>query len=225
MQFTCQAEDLAWHVNCIHDVNTIMKHFSRQHIYEALNFWNKQLELLDESEQHVTIVKMDRSSCLDLLKKIEQHSLYTVKHWEPERIEKTSPDCIYYAGFIGSEFTPENCTAVIACRQNDPHPGFMYFDEMTGVKKGYGIKTLQELIVQKANLKLWWLASPGYDESTDSYYENSRLNEQYRKIDGLEEYRVEDTIWGCPASWFFTPNCGDAIKRTVDSEWRIDPDE
>lgn len=199
-----------------------MNHFSRHHICEALSFWKQQLQLLEESEQHITIMKMDRSACLDLLDEIGQQKLYTVKHWEPERIEKTSPDCIYYAGFIGSRFTPENCTAVIACRQNDPCPGFMYFDEMTGVKKGYGIKTLQELVRQKANLKLWWLSSPRYDHQTDLCFENTRLNEQYRKISGLEEYRVEDSIWGCPASWFFTPNCGDVIKRTVDSEYRKD---
>ena len=90
---------------------------------------------------------MDRSSCFDLLKNIEQHGLYTVKHWEPDRILKTGQDCLYYAGFIGSEFTPENCTTIIACRRNDPYPRFMYIDEITGVKKGYGIKTLQELIV------------------------------------------------------------------------------
>lgn len=89
----------------------------------------------------ITLDEVDKSAALKLLDVIEKEHLFSVSHFEPERIINSNYDYRFFVGYLG-EKTPENITAIISIEPNNPGSGYFYVDQITGVKKGYGVKTL-----------------------------------------------------------------------------------
>lgn len=188
----------------------------------------KQLKDLQKAVSHlenITIVKLSKKACFKLLDEVENEELYTVKKdiFDPDRIRKTDTSLDkdsteYYVGYLGAN-KPENVTAFIAINYDRPSHGFVYINQLVGVKRGYGFKTLKVFIDKFKSYKVWLIASPKYNKETDTYSENKKLNSEYRKkMTGLKEFSIEANFGPkakCKVSWFYTPNCNDTIVKMV----------
>ena len=174
-------------------------------------------EQINEIQNDIYIEEVKIYQAKKLIDEVQDKHLYDVYPFEPNNIRMgASIDDRFFVGYVGQPCV-ENATAVIAVKPNYPYGGFFYVDQITGIKKGYGIKTLEALLTKNRswrNKKIWWLASPM--RRNKNYYENIKLNNAYRSIPGIKEYRKEDTLWGCPSSWFYTANCGNSIKKYID---------
>ena len=174
-------------------------------------------EQINEIQNDIYIEEVKIYQAKKLIDEVQDKHLYDVYPFEPNNIRMgASTDDRFFVGYVGQPCV-ENATAVIAVMPNYPYGGFFYVDQITGIKKGYGIKTLEALLTKNRswrNKKIWWLSSPM--KRNEEYYENTKLNSAYRSIPGIKEYRKEDTPWGCPTSWFYTANCGNSIEKYID---------
>lgn len=184
-------------------------------IYSKLNNFKKFI---------IKIVEMPKVDCLALVDRIEKGKTYSVKDdvFDPGRVRKTERDITakYYVGYLGDE-TDENVTAIIVVNFNRPDKGFIYINELVGVKRGYGFNTLKRFISKFQGWKIWLVASPAYDEKSNTYFENKKLNAEYRKnMTEMKEFQMFAEL-GPKAklnvSWFYTSNCQDRIVEMVKS--------
>jgi hypothetical protein len=183
---------------------------------------NILVQLTKLQQYAIDIVETPKKDCTALIDKIEKDKLYTVKKedFDPGRVRKTEyeKDAKYYVGYLGDKKI-ENVTAILVVNFNRPDKGFAYINELVGVKRGYGFKTLKKFIYKFKNWKIWLISSPKYDEATNTYLENKKLNAQYRKnMVEMKEFQTYAEL-GPKAklnvSWFYTPNCKDRIIEMV----------
>ena len=106
------------------------------------------------------------------------------------------PGCsVTYYGLYSD--ASRQCLALAAVERSRAYPGDVYVAEIQSLRKGAGERLLAAL--RRLVGPFWLMCNAEGGESLLSYYR--------RPAFGFEEYEVGNSVYGCPVSFFYTPEC------------------
>ena len=157
-----------------------------------------------------------KEKALKLLKK----ACHDVSNFHPEYMEKAvkwSDDQIFG---VFNKHDKRNVLAMASVSYNGDKSGAAYLHEMTGfIKGGYG-KKLVEWLLQKFKKVYGQIALEGSGTKDDPYKPNEKLRDKfYATIPGVKIYRVENSIWDCPADFFYYGISDESIKEFLEKTY------
>ena len=158
----------------------------------------------------VFVSDIPKDKALQLLKR----ACHDVSNFHPEYMEKAvkwSDDQIFGAF---NKHDKRNVLAMASVSFNGDESGAAYLHEMTGfIKGGYGKKLVMQLL-QKFKKVYGQIALEGSGTKDDPYRPNEKLRDKfYATIPGVKIYRVENSVWNCPADFFYYGISDGSIKE------------
>ena len=164
----------------------------------------------------VFVSDIPKDKALQLLKR----ACHDVNNFHPEYMEKAvrwSDDQIFGAF---NKHDKQNVLAMASMSLNGDESGAAYLHEMTGfIKGGYGKKLVMWLL-QKFKKVYGQIALEGSGTNSDPYKPNEKLRDKfYATIPGVKIYRVENSIWNCPADFFYYGISDGPIKEFLEKTY------
>ena len=143
-----------------------------------------------------------------------------VNNFHPEYMEKSvkwSDDQIFG---VFNKHDKRNVLAMASVSYNGDESGAAYLHEMTGfIKGGYGKKLVMWLL-QKFKKVYGQIALEWSGTKDDPYRPNEKLRDKfYATIPGIKIYRVENSIWNCPADFFYYGMSDESIKEFLEKTY------
>ena len=164
----------------------------------------------------VFVSDIPKEKALKLLKK----ACHDVSNFHPEYMEKAvkwSDDQIFG---VFNKHDKRNVLAMASVSYNGDKSGAAYLHEMTGfIKGGYGKKLVMQLL-QKFKKVYGQIALEGSGTKDDPYKPNEKLRDKfYATIPGIKIYRVQNSIWDCPADFFYYRISDESIKEFLEKTY------
>lgn len=136
-----------------------------------------------------------------------------------EQFDKFKTD--HTAEYVGLFGANRKCLAMAVVKRDYPFRGYTYVNELQRlVGKGTGEQLLK--VMEDHYGKLWLMCD---------YNGGEKLLGFYRKtVFGLDEYNVENSVYGCPVSFFYTKDCDEVrllgyIDAFYDNGSKLDNEE
>lgn len=171
---------------------------------------------INSDDDIVFVSGIPKDKALKLLKR----ACHDVSNFHPEYMEKAvrwSNDQIFG---IFNKHDKRNVLAMASVSYNGNESCAAYLHEMTGfIKGGYGKKLVMWLL-QKFKKVYGQIALEGSGTKDDPYRPNEKLRDKfYATIPGLKIYRVENTLWDCPADFFYHGISNESIKEFLEKTY------
>lgn len=205
--------------NGIEEGSSVQLHEKKKHRFLKKQFNAKGQDAfpkikLDDDIVFVSGIPKDKA--LQLLKK----ACHDVSNFHPEYMEKAikwSDDQIFGAF---NKNDKRNVLAIASVSLNGDESGAAYLHEMTGfIKGGYGKKLVMWLL-QKFKKVYGQITLEGSGTKDDPYRPNEKLRDKfYATIPGMKIYRVENSIWNCPADFFYYGISNESIKEFLETTY------
>lgn len=164
----------------------------------------------------VFISDIPKDKALQLLKR----ACHDVNNFHPEYMEKAikwSDDQIFG---VFNKHDKRNVLAMASVSYNGDESGAAYLHQMTGFIKGWYGKKLVMWILQKFKKVYGQIALEGSGTKDDPYRSNEKLRDKfYATIPGMKIYRVENSIWDCPADFFYYGMSDKSIKEFLEKTY------
>lgn len=110
---------------------------------------------------------------------------------------------------------PKECLAIAVLAFDSANADDCYICEIQSFKKGYGKELILKLM--KYQKKLWLMANVTAVEKLLDFYRDPAFK--------FEEYAVANSIYDCPAHFFYTKDCDeDKLRQYIDEFYSYDKD-
>ena len=164
----------------------------------------------------VFVSDISKDKALQLLKS----TCHDVNNFHPEYMEKAikwSNDQIFG---VFNKHDKRNVLAMASVSYNGDESSAAYLHELTGfIKGGYGKKLVMWLL-QKFKKVYGQIALEGSGTDSDPFRPNKQLRDKfYATIPGLKIYRVQNSIWSCPADFFYYGISDEIIKEFLEKTY------
>ena len=205
--------------NGIEEGSSVQLHEKKKHMFLKKQFNAKGQDAFPKIKSDDDIVfvnSIPKDKALQLLKR----ACHDVINFHPEYMEKAvrlSDDQIFG---VFNKHDKRNVLAMASVSFNGDESGAAYLHEMTGfIKGGYGKKLVMWLL-QKFNKVYGQIALEGSGTKDDPYRPNEKLRDKfYATIPGMKIYRVENSIWDCPADFFYYGISDESIKEFLETTY------
>ena len=170
-----------------------------------------------KSDDDIVFVNgIPKDKALQLLKR----ACHDVSNFHPEYMEKAIKWSDDYIFGVFNKHDRRNVLAMAAVSYNGDESGAAYLHEMSGfIKGGYGKKLVMWLL-QKFKKVYGQIALEGSGTKDDPYRPNEKLRDKfYATIPGIKIYRVENSIWNCPADFFYYGMSDESIKEFLEKTY------
>lgn len=170
-----------------------------------------------KSDDDIVFVSgISKDKALHLLKR----ACHDVSNFHPEYMEKAvkwSDDQIFG---VFNKHDKRNVLAMASVSCKGDKSGAAYLHEMTGfIKGGYGKKLVSQLL-QKFKKVYGQIALEGSGTNTDPFRPNEKLRDKfYTTIPGVKIYRVQNSVWNCPADFFYYGISDELIKEFLEKTY------
>ena len=156
----------------------------------------------------------------DKAMRLLKSACHDVSNFHPEYMEKVvkwGDDQIFG---VFNRHDKRNVLAMASVSRNKDESGATYLHEMTGfIKGGYG-KKLVEYLLHKFKKVYGQIALEGSGTDSDPFRPNEKLRDKfYATIPGLKIYRVQNSIWDCPADFFYYGLSDQTIKKFLEKTY------
>ena len=205
--------------NGIEEGSSVQLHEKKKHRFLKKQFNAKGQNTFPKIKSDDDIVFVNgipKDKALQLLKR----ACHDVSNFHPEYMEKAikwSDDQIFG---VFNKHDKRNVLAMASVSYNGDESGAAYLHEMTGfIKGGYGKKLVMQ-ILQKFKKVYGQIALEGSGTKDDPYRPNEKLRDKfYATIPGIKIYRVENSIWNCPADFFYYGISDESIKEFLETTY------
>ena len=121
---------------------------------------------------------------------------------------KSGDDIEFVALF--NEF-PKECLAMAVLQFDKANAEDCYVCEIQSFAKGFGKKLLLDIMKYQKNL--WLMANVTAGQKLLDFYRDKDFN--------FNEYCIQDSVYGCPATFFYTKSCNkEKIEKCIDSAFK-----
>ena len=205
--------------NGIEEGSSVQLHEKKKHRFLKKQFNAKGQDAfpkIKSDDDLVFVNGIPKDKALQLLKR----ACHDVSNFHPEYMEKAVKWSDDYILGVFNKHDKRNVLAMASVSYNGDESGAAYLHEMTGfIKGGYG-KKLVMWILQKFKKVYGQIALEGSGAKDDPYRPNEKLRDKfYATIPGMKIYRVENSIWNCPADFFYYGISDESIKEFLETTY------
>ena len=205
--------------NGIEEGSSVQLHEKKKHRFLKKQFNAKGQDAfpkIKSDDDLVFVNGIPKDKALQLLKR----ACHDVSNFHPEYMEKAVKWSDDYILGVFNKHDKRNVLAMASVSYNGDESGAAYLHEMTGfIKGGYG-KKLVMWILQKFKKVYGQIALEGSGTKDDPYRPNEKLRDKfYATIPGMKIYRVENSIWNCPADFFYYGISDESIKEFLETTY------